>query len=91
MFSWVSRHPERVHGEGWVTETKNKDTGKKMLNYIIIETNKGWCGVTQVPKILGWVEGGGYVYHCVIEIFVALFVLSLCPFGISAGVGAFVI
>ena len=27
----------------------------------------------------------------VIELFVALFVLSLCPFDISAGVGAFVI
>ena len=29
--------------------------------------------------------------RCVIELFVALFVLSLCPFEISAGVGAFVI
>ena len=29
--------------------------------------------------------------RCVIEFFVALFVLSLCPFDISAGVGAFVI
>ena len=29
--------------------------------------------------------------HCVIEVFVALFVWSLCPFDISAGVGAFVI
>ena len=29
--------------------------------------------------------------RCVIELFVALFVLSLCPFDISAGVGAFVI
>ena len=28
---------------------------------------------------------------CVIEHFVALFVLSLCPFDISVGVGAFVI
>ena len=28
---------------------------------------------------------------CVIELFVALFVLSLCPFDISVGVGAFVI
>ena len=27
--------------------------------------------------------------RCVIELFVALFVLSLCPFDISAGVGAF--
>ena len=29
--------------------------------------------------------------RCVIELFVALLVLSLCPFDISAGVGAFVI
>ena len=29
--------------------------------------------------------------RCVIELFVALCVLSLCPFDISAGVGAFVI
>ena len=29
--------------------------------------------------------------HSVIELFVALFVLSLCPFDISVGVGAFVI
>ena len=29
--------------------------------------------------------------RCVIELFVTLFVLSLCPFDISAGVGAFVI
>ena len=29
--------------------------------------------------------------RCAIELFVALFVLSLCPFDISAGVGAFVI
>ena len=29
--------------------------------------------------------------RCVIELFVALFVLLLCPFDISAGVGAFVI
>ena len=29
--------------------------------------------------------------RCVIELFVALFVLSLCPFGISVGIGAFVI
>ena len=29
--------------------------------------------------------------RCVIELFVALFVLSLCPFDIYAGVGAFVI
>ena len=29
--------------------------------------------------------------HCEIELFVALFVLSLCPFDISAGVGAFII
>ena len=29
--------------------------------------------------------------RCVINFFVALFVLSLCPFDISAGVGAFVI
>ena len=28
---------------------------------------------------------------CVIELFVALFVLSLCPFDISVGIGAFVI
>ena len=28
---------------------------------------------------------------CLIELFVALFVLSLCPFDISVGVGAFVI
>ena len=28
---------------------------------------------------------------CIIEFFVALFVLSLCPFDISVGVGAFVI
>ena len=27
--------------------------------------------------------------RCVIELFVALFILSLCPFDISAGVGAF--
>ena len=27
--------------------------------------------------------------RCVIELFVALFVLSLCPFDIAAGVGAF--
>ena len=29
--------------------------------------------------------------RCVIELFVALFVLLFCPFGIAAGVGAFVI
>ena len=29
--------------------------------------------------------------RCVIELFVALFVLSLCPFDISFGVGAFII
>ena len=29
--------------------------------------------------------------RCLIELFVALFVLSLCPFDISVGVGAFVI
>ena len=29
--------------------------------------------------------------RCVIELFVALFVLSLCPFDISVGVGDFVI
>ena len=29
--------------------------------------------------------------RCLIELFVALFVLSLCPLGISVGVGAFVI
>ena len=29
--------------------------------------------------------------RCSIELFVALFVLSLCPFDISVGVGAFVI
>ena len=29
-------------------------------------------------------------FFCVIELFVALFMLSLCPFDISAGVGAFV-
>ena len=29
--------------------------------------------------------------RCVIELFVALFVLSFCPFDNSAGVGAFVI
>ena len=29
--------------------------------------------------------------RCVIELFMALFVLSLCPFDISVGVGAFVI
>ena len=29
--------------------------------------------------------------RCVIELFVALFVLALCPFDISVGVGAFVI
>ena len=29
--------------------------------------------------------------RCVIKLFVALFVLSLCPFGICVGVGAFVI
>ena len=29
--------------------------------------------------------------RCVIELFVALFVLSLCPFDISVGVGTFVI
>ena len=28
---------------------------------------------------------------CLIELFVALFVLSLCPFDISVGIGAFVI
>ena len=30
-------------------------------------------------------------YRCVIELFVALFVLSLCPYDISVGVWAFVI
>ena len=29
--------------------------------------------------------------RCVIELFVALFVLSLCPFDVSVGVGTFVI
>ena len=29
--------------------------------------------------------------RCLIELFVALFVLSLCPFDISVGVGAFLI
>ena len=29
--------------------------------------------------------------HCLIELFVALCVLSICPFDISVGVGAFVI
>ena len=29
--------------------------------------------------------------RCLIELFVALFVLSLCPFDIPVGVGAFVI
>ena len=29
--------------------------------------------------------------RCVIELFVALFVFLLCPFDISAGIGAFVI
>ena len=29
--------------------------------------------------------------RCIIELFVALFVLSLCHFDVSAGVGAFVI
>ena len=29
--------------------------------------------------------------RCLIELFVALFMLSLCPFDISVGVGAFVI
>ena len=29
--------------------------------------------------------------RCLIELFVALFLLSLCPFDISVGVGAFVI
>ena len=28
--------------------------------------------------------------RCLIELFVALFVMSLCPFDISVGVGAFV-
>ena len=31
------------------------------------------------------------LHRCLIELFVALFVLSLCPFDISVGVGAFVI
>ena len=30
-------------------------------------------------------------YRCIIKLFVALFVLSFCPFDISVGVGAFVI
>ena len=34
---WVSRHLERLYWEGWVTDAKNNDTGKKMLKLIITE------------------------------------------------------
>ena len=46
--------------------------------------NTSWVAVvTPTPKLVR--------NRCVIELFVALFVLSLCPFDISVGVGDFVI
>ena len=53
MFSWVSRHLERVYGEGWVTEAK-KDTGK-----ILKLTNKRLVWGKSRPKIL---DGGWLTY-----------------------------
>ena len=54
MFSWVSRHLERVYGEGWVTEAKNKDTGK-ILKLIMTEDKQGLVWGKSRPKILGGV------------------------------------
>ena len=45
-----------------------------------------WVAVVTPADRNKWVRN-----RCVIELFVALFVLSLCPFDISVGVGAFVI
>ena len=53
---------------------------RKPVNHTV-----GWAVVTPTdrPKSVR--------NRCVIELFMALFVLSLCPFDISVGVGAFVI
>ena len=40
-FLWVSRHLERVYGEGWETEARNKDIGKEMLKLFMIEDKQG--------------------------------------------------
>ena len=41
LFIGVSRHLERVYGEGSVNEAKNKDTETEMLKLIITEDKPG--------------------------------------------------
>ena len=53
MFSAVSCHFERVNGEGWVTDAKNKDTRKDMLTLIITGDKQGSVLGRARPKILG--------------------------------------
>ena len=48
MFSWVSLHL----GEDWVTEAKNKDTGKELLRLIITKDKQGWF-VTEKKNWIG--------------------------------------
>ena len=55
MFSWVLRHLERVYGEGWVTEAKNKNmyrVGDVEVDYIT-EDNQGLVWGLSIPKNTG--------------------------------------
>ena len=62
MFSWISRHLERVYGDGWVTEAKIKDTGKEKLKFIVTEDKHGSVWGKTRQKMLGGVKGGGGTY-----------------------------
>ena len=62
MFSWISRHLERVYGDGWVAEAKIKDTGKKKLKLIVTKDKQGSVWGKTRQKILGGVKGGGGTY-----------------------------
>ena len=57
--SWVLRKLKRAYGEGWVTETKTKDTGKDILKLIITEDKPGLVLGRSRPNILGGVWGRG--------------------------------
>ena len=53
---------------------------------------KNWCTAAETQTTeCRYLVSKSVRNRCVIELFVALFVLSLCPFDISVGVGAFVI
>ena len=58
------RHFERVYEELWVTEAKNKDAGKELLQIIITDDKQelAWS-YSQDQKYWVGFKGWGYVYH----------------------------